>query len=172
MCSLGSFSIGPHPEAFGHGSVPWHRSLGECTPCWMLSNRSEWSLMSLKMQCSVWRCSPGKIAICAREDRTQAYMNKHTRACTYTNARNTHATGFLQLQHTIVLLVKRSGTWSVTLPLGSCVSEDWLSVCVCYKFQFCPHCLHSCLPYISKDWMNTHTHTYIKNNYDKNANIF
>lgn len=170
MCSLGSFSIGPHPEAFGHGSVPWHRSLGECTPCWMLSNRSEWSLMSLKMQCSVWRCSPGKIAICAREDRTQAYMNKHTRACTYTNARNTHATGFLQLQHTIVLLVKRSGTWSVTLPLGSCVSEDWLSVCVCVLQVPILSSLSPFLPSLHLQRLNEYT--YIKNNYDKNGNIF
>lgn len=88
--SLGPFSIGPHPGAFGHGSVPWHRSLGECTPCWMLSNGAEWSLMSLKMQRSVWCCSPGKITICAPEDWTQAFMYRHARIRALHAHTNTH----------------------------------------------------------------------------------
>lgn len=102
VCSLSPFSIGPHPGAFGHGTVPWLWSLGECTPCWMLSNGSEWSLMSLKMQCSVWCCSPGKITICATEDRTQAYVyspHPHTHTgSSYTNSHTlTHKTRNIRL---------------------------------------------------------------------------
>jgi len=125
VCSLGPFSIGPHPGAFGHGSVPWHRSLGECVPCWMLSNGSEWSLMSLKTQRSVWRCSPGKITICAPED-------WHTHTHTHTHTHSEHSTGFLQPQRTIVLEVNRAGTWSVTVPLWRCVFVDWCRLLCVY----------------------------------------
>lgn len=142
VCSLSPFSIGPHPGAFGHGTVPWHWSLGECTPCWMLSNGSEWSLMSLKMQCSVWCCSPGKMTICAPEDRRQAYVYTYL-PHTHTHGQHLHILTRTENQkHTFNWLFAASAhycpfsekIWNV-VSHGSirvfCVFKEWC-VCVCW----------------------------------------
>lgn len=96
------------------------------------------------MQCAVWRSSPGKITICAT-GHTGLWIEAHMRVHAHTRIHTKpETTEVLQPQHTIVLLVNRAGTWSVTVPLGCvvCLKTDvCVFVCMCVSVSVYVHVL-------------------------------